>query len=287
VGGELHNFQTLQIHGEDYHSGRSDKTVKILLSSGSLYTLPLERAFHIASETGYNGMEIIISENFGQDKGYSLLRDLKEIMPIYILHAPFHVIPGWGDRITALRKTVDLAERISVPMVNFHPPKWLDLEIKFWRWMYTVGDFQRELGEGKVTIAMENMPYRGKLLRFNPYILRRTKDMVRFVEQRNLYFTFDCTHMGTAKVTLAEDFRQLYKTKRVKNIHFSDYRSKKEHLLPGHGILPLASLLACLKESSYDEMITLEIIPQELPEGEEAIKKALREAALRIRSELA
>jgi len=34
-------------------------------------------------------------------------------------------------------------------------------------------------------------------------------------------------------------------------------------------------------------MITLEIIPQELPEGEEAIKKALREAALRIRSELA
>ncbi len=258
--------------------------MKILLSSGSLYTLPLERAFHIASETGYDGMEVIISENFGQDKGYSLLRDLKEIMPIYILHAPFNLIPGWGDRITALIKTIDLAKRISVPMVNFHPPKWLDLEIKFWRWMYTVGDFQRELGG--VTIAMENMPYRGKLLRFNPYILRRTEDMVRFIEQRNLYFTFDCAHMGTGKANFEGNFLRFYRTKRVKNIHFSDYRSKKEHLLPGHGILPLASLLEYLKESSYDEMITLEIIPQELPEGEEAIKKGLREAALHLRAEL-
>jgi hypothetical protein len=33
-------------------------------------------------------------------------------------------------------------------------------------------------------------------------------------------------------------------------------------------------------------MITLEIIPQELPVGEEAIKKALREAALHLRGEL-
>lgn len=260
--------------------------MKILLSSGSLHTLPLEKAFHIASETGYDGIEVIISENFGQGGGYSLLSDLKEIVPIYVLHAPFDLIQGWGDRITAFIKTIELAKRISVPMVNFHPPKWLDLEIKFWRWMYTVGDFQRELGGEEVTIAMENMPYGGRPLRLNPYILRRTKDMVRFIEKRNLYLTFDCTHMGTAKVTFAEDFRRLYKTKRVRNIHFSDYRSKKEHLLPGHGILPLASLLEYLKESRYDEMITLEIIPQELPEDEEAIKKALREVVQHLRAEL-
>ncbi len=260
--------------------------MKILLSSGSLHTLPLEKAFHIASETGYDGIEVIISENFGQGGGYSLLSDLKEIVPIYVLHAPFDLIQGWGDRITALIKTIELAKRISVPMVNFHPPKWLDLEIKFWRWMYTVGDFQRELGGEEVTIAMENMPYGGRPLRLNPYILRRTKDMVRFIEKRNLYLTFDCTHMGTAKVTFAEDFRRLYKTKRVRNIHFSDYRSKKEHLLPGHGILPLASLLEYLKESRYDEMITLEIIPQELPEDEEAIKKAVREVGQHLRAEL-
>ena len=260
--------------------------MKILLSSGSLYTLPLGKAFHIASETGYDGMEVIIPETLGQDEGYSLLSNLKEIVPIYVLHAPFDLIPGWGDRITALIKTIELAKRISIPMVNFHPPRWFDLEIKFWRWMYTVRDFQRELGGGKVTIAMENMPYGGRPLKFNPYILRRTRDVVRFIEKRNLYFTFDCTHMGTAKVTFAEDFRRLYKTKRVKNIHFSDYGSKKEHLLPGHGILPLASLLEYLKESGYDEMITLEIIPQELPVDEEAIKKALREVALHIRAEL-
>jgi len=33
-------------------------------------------------------------------------------------------------------------------------------------------------------------------------------------------------------------------------------------------------------------MITLEIIPQELPENEEAVKRALREVALKMRAEL-
>ncbi|UCD72132.1 MAG: sugar phosphate isomerase/epimerase [Syntrophobacterales bacterium] len=260
--------------------------MKILLSSGSLYTFPLEKAFQFASETGYDGMEVIIDETFGKDEGYNLLSNLKEIAPIYILHAPFDPIPGWGDRIAALIKTIELAKKISVPMVNFHPPRWLDLEIKFWRWMYTVRDFQKELGRGKVTIAMENMPYKGKLLRFNPYILRRTRDMVRFIEKKNLYFTFDCTHMGTANASFEGNFLRLYKTERVKNIHFSDYQRQMEHLLPGHGILPLVDLMNYLRESSYGEMVTLEIIPQELPEDEEAVKKALREGALHIRGGL-
>jgi len=113
--------------------------------------------------------------------GASLLRDLQEIAPIFALHTPFHVIPGWGDRITALMKTVELAEGLSVPMVTFHPPKWLGLEVKFWRWMYTVRDFQRELGGGRVTIAMENMPYRGRSMRFTPYMFGKTEDIVRFI----------------------------------------------------------------------------------------------------------
>lgn len=257
--------------------------MKILLSSGSLYTVPLEKAFSIASETGYDGMEVIISEVSRGDEGYSLLCNLMEIAPIYVLHAPFDLILGWGDRISALMKTIELARRLSVPMVTFHPPKWLDLEITFWRWMYRVRDFQRELGGGKVAIAMENMPYRGKLLRFNPYILRKIKDVARFIEKRNLYFTFDCTHMGTANMRFVRNFLQLYKTKRVKNIHFSDYRRRREHLFPGHGDLPLLGLLKSLKESNYDGIITLEIIPQELPKDEGNIKKALREAVFLMR----
>jgi sugar phosphate isomerase/epimerase len=240
----------------------------------------------MASETGYDGMEVIICETLGRDGGYRSLRELREILPIYVLHAPFSPIDDWGDRPRTLIKTVELARGISIPMVNFHPPKWLNLEVGFWRWLYRVRDFQGELGAGKVIIAMENMPYRGKPLMFNPYILRRTRDMVRFVEEKNLYVTFDCAHMGTSRADFDGDFRQYYQTKRVKNIHFSDYRSHREHLLPGHGILPLSGLLEYLKESGYDEMITLEIVPQELPENEETIRETLREAALRIRSTL-
>lgn len=260
--------------------------MKILLSSGSLYTLPLEMAFHIAKGTGYDGVEVIIPESLEQDGGPRLLRDLQEIAPICVLHAPFHVIPGWGDRITALMKTVDLAESLSVPMVTFHPPKWLVPEVTFWRWMYTVKDFQRELGGGRVTIAMENMPYRGRPMRFTPYMFGKTEDIIRFVEKRNLYFTFDSAHMGTTHRPFAGNFLRLYRTKRVKNIHFSDYRGRREHLLPGHGDLPLEGLLQYLRESGYDGMITLETIPEELPGDEADIKKTLREMAVQIRAQL-
>ena len=260
--------------------------MKTLLSSGCLYTLPLENAFYMAAEAGYDGMEVIVSESFGQDEGYRLLRNLKEILPIYVLHAPFHVLPGWGDRMRALRKTIEMAKGLSVPMVNFHPPKWLNLEVKFWRWMFMVRDFQQEVGGGKVAISVENMPYRERPLRFNPYILRRTGDMVRFIEERNLYFTFDCAHMGTTQEDFEGNFLRLYETKRIKNIHFSDYHNLREHLLPGRGVLPLAGLLQCLKQSRYDEMITLEIIPQELPDDEGAIKEALREVVRYMRDEL-
>ena len=41
-----------------------------------------------------------------------------------------------------------------------------------------------------------------------------------------------------------------------------------------------------LKESNYDGLITLEIIPQDLPKDEEDIKKALREAVFLMRTEL-
>lgn len=126
----------------------------------------------------------------------------------------------------------------------------------------------------------------GGPFRFNPYILRRTRDLIRFIQGRNLYFTFDCAHMGTAQADFEGNFLRLYGTKRVKNIHFSDYRDGKEHLLPGRGILPLDGLLNYLKEFQYDQMITLEIIPQELPEDEGAIKRALGEVALSIRAGL-
>jgi sugar phosphate isomerase/epimerase len=92
--------------------------MKTLLSSGCLYTLPLENAFYMAAEAGYDGMEVIVSESFGQDEGYRLLGNLKEILPIYVLHAPFHVLPGWGDRMRALRKTIEMAKGLSVHMVH-------------------------------------------------------------------------------------------------------------------------------------------------------------------------
>jgi sugar phosphate isomerase/epimerase len=63
----------------------------------------------------------------------------------------------------------------------------------------------------------------------------------------------------------------------MRNIHFSDYGYGREHLLPGRGILPLTRFLNHLSETGYDETITLELSPYELPEDEAGIRAALAE----------
>ena len=41
--------------------------MKILLSAGSLYTLPLPKIFELARDTGFDGVEVIISPDYPRD----------------------------------------------------------------------------------------------------------------------------------------------------------------------------------------------------------------------------
>jgi sugar phosphate isomerase/epimerase len=63
----------------------------------------------------------------------------------------------------------------------------------------------------------------------------------------------------------------------MRNIHFSDYANGQEHLMPGHGALPLTRFLNHLRETGYDHSLVLELSPYEFPEGDEAIRDTLAE----------
>jgi sugar phosphate isomerase/epimerase len=256
----------------------------ISISSGTLFTFPLGRIFRIASEVGFDGVELIINQEFQKTNTRSVIRELSAILPILSIHAPFMPLDGWGSPIDSLQRCVEVAADCNVQLVNFHPASWMGCELGFWRWMYKIRDFQKEVGRDGVIVTIENMPWVGRF-KLNPYILSNTGAMIEFVEERNLDLTFDCTHMGSGKANFINDFYQFYNTGRIKNIHFSDYGHGKEHLLPGHGILPLTRFLNHLRNTEYDYTLTLELSPHEFPQDEQIIKESLREILKYLRIE--
>lgn len=255
------------------------------LSTGSLFTLPLKRVFELAAESGFDGLELIINQDFQRVNSVKLVRSLQEIAAIHSIHAPFMELDGWGSAIDSLKHSVALAAECGIPLVNFHPPSWMGFEIGFWRWFYSVHDFQKELGlDGKVTVTLENMPWVGKW-KVNPHILSSTQRLVDFIRDHNLYMTFDCTHMGSGKTNFINDFFLCYNSGRIRNIHFSDYGHGREHLLPGHGILPLTRFLNHLRNTEYQSTVTLELDPREFPKGEQNILASLKEMLAFLRTE--
>lgn len=250
--------------------------MKLILSAGTLYTLPLPRVFEIARDVGFAGLEVIINQDFEFGSGREILDEVRQIHPIVSLHAPFFDIDGWGNKSRQLEKTVDLAIHAGIGLVNFHPPAWLTLERTFWRWLNRIEDFQQQVGRGQVLVTIENMPANGPL-GCNPHFLHQTRDMINFMQQRNLFLTFDTAHMGTCKTNFLTDFHYFYDSGRIRNVHFSDYANGREHLLPGHGKLPLTRFLNHLRTTGYDGSITLELTPRELPEDDSLIRDSLRQ----------
>ncbi len=254
------------------------------LSTGCLFRLPFQRICELAVESGFDGIELIINQKFQNTNAVELTRSMQKITTIHSIHSPFMPLDGWGSPMQALKLSIELAAACDIPLVNFHPPSWMGFEIGFWRWLYSIRDFQKELGiDGQVIVTLENMPCVGKF-KINPNILSNTQQMIDFIREHNLYMTFDCTHMGSGKANFINDFFMFYDSGRIRNIHFSDYGHGREHLLPGHGILPLTRFLNHLRNTDYQSTVTLELDPSEFPKGEHIILESLKEilAFLRI-----
>ena len=182
--------------------------MKLVLSTGSLYTLPLPKVCEIARDTGFDGAEVIIAQDFQMCNQIALIRDLQAIVPVLSLHAPFFDLDGWGEKAEQIRLTIRLALETGIPLINFHPPSWLGAELRFWRWFNAIRDYQAELGRGEVIITVENMPSTGPF-QLNPYFLARTEALIDFLHSHNLFLTFDTAHMGSGKTNFLQDFHKI------------------------------------------------------------------------------
>jgi sugar phosphate isomerase/epimerase len=260
--------------------------MKILFSSGTLYEWPLKEIFLLAKEAGFDGCDLVVNRSLDGPRFKERMQEALAILPAYSLHVPFTKLAAWGTQVKALAQSVQTARELGIRLVNFHPPSWLNHEITFYRWFRRVRDFQKELDCRDVLLTIENMPLIGKRLKLAPYVLNDCKDLLEFGVKRNLYFTFDTTHIGTFGRDPVASFLSFYKTERLKNVHLSDSTAAESHLFPGRGALPIARLLNTMRRVGYDELVTLEVAPLELPVTKEWLVRIMRYAASFMRMHL-
>ena len=267
----------------------------IALSTGSLYSYGMARAFELAAQIGYDGIEVLVDHRPDTRQPAYLRRlSLTHGLPIVALHSPFTPdIPGWpDDPLGRLERTAALAQELDVPVVVTHLPFRLYAMVVQWHgllsgrlmlplpWSHR-GAYYRLLRDGGlaemeaasgVTIAVENMPARRLLgLPLPLYWFNHPEQMIRFP-----HVTLDTTHVGTWGWDLLGAYEPLQD--RIAHVHLSNYDGR-EHRSPLDGHLPLDALLRRLAVDGYRGAISVESNPQALnAEDEEQCRHALAQA---------
>ena len=243
-------------------------TIPVIFSTGSLYPFGLARIYAWATETGYDGVEIMMDDRWDTHQR-SYLEHLvdRHGIPILALHPPLRR-GAWnlGPEETLVR-VARLARSMEVPVVVAHPPPpGRPLE----RWRAGPLREARDLG---VSVAVENMPRARTLLGkprscFLPEHLAGLGDV-----------TLDTSHVGASKADLMRANSVL--ACRLRHVHLSDsdLTGGDQHRLPGQGRLPLRPFLAALANSDYPGAVTLELKPWPLGAPDtESILTRMREA---------
>lgn len=264
----------------------------IALSTGSLYSYGLDRAFELAAEAGFQGVEVLCDLRWDtRQAGY--LRQLQAAhgIPVVSLHSPFVAgVQGWeADQLNRLKRTTALAQDVGARHVVAHLPyrfaylwitaSWvldkplvlplpLSRDKDYRRFLLdAVDEYGRERG---VTIVVENLPCRrlGRL-NYNGYQLNTLAQWGSLP-----HLNFDTTHFATWGHDVLEVYEE-YKA-RIEHIHLSNYDGK-EHRLLWNGRLPLAELLRRLGRDRFAGILCVELDPDPLEAGSvEKVRANLR-----------
>ena len=244
-------------HGSATYSG-----VVISIGMGTTSVLPrrLHDAFRLASEAGFDGVEIMITSD-PDTRDPRVIGALSERygMPVLSIHAPVLVLTAFVyglDPHRKLERSAALAREVGANTVVVHPPfRWQALSAR--RFASSV----REISERHdVMVAAENM---------FPVILNG-RERHAYAPDWNpgsldiAALTLDFSHAALAGVSALDLARQW--GDRLRHVHLCDGSSIApntklfdEHLVPGRGAQPVAEVLALLTRSDFDGAVIAEI----------------------------
>jgi sugar phosphate isomerase/epimerase len=227
----------------------------LIFSSAAFFARPLEQTFRLAAETGFSGVEVMVTKDPASQDGAAMrkLADRYD-MSIGAIHAPCLLLTRrvWGtDPVGKVERSIEVAREAGAGLVVVHPPyRW---QISYQRWLT---DKLPELStSGDVVVAVENMfplwiGERGVTLHANQDIedLNEMPDIV-----------LDTSHAAVAGHDLVRT-RRLF-DERIRHVHLSDNagRGWDSHLPPGEGILDIDGFLEDLVTGGYDGDVSLEV----------------------------
>lgn len=234
--------------------------IRIGMSTSAVYPLPTENAFRLSRLAGFDGVEVMVTNDEVTQNAKALL-ELSERYEQRILsiHAPVLLLTHfvWGrDPRVKLERSAELARDVGATTVVVHPP---------FRWQAQYArDFLRIVRETATTygveIAVENMfPWkiaRQNLKAYSPGTDPTTMDCDSM--------TLDFSHAalsGRDSLELA-----MAMGPKLRHVHLCDGsgsmdegRIFDEHLLPGHGNEPVAEVLQYLVQRGWEGSVVAEV----------------------------
>ena len=234
--------------------------IRVGMSTSCVYPLESEHAFRLAKLAGFDGVEVMVTQEEATQQAEPLLElSRRYALPILSVHAPVLLLTHfvWGrDPGVKLTRTAELATALGAGTVVVHPP---------FRWQagYAAGflDIVRETSTRHgVEIAVENMfPWRAagrNLKAYSPGWDPRVMDCDAV--------TLDFSHAALSGVDSLQFANDL--GSRLRHVHLCDGSGAigdgqvfDEHLLPGRGRQPVAEVLEALTARGWDGAIIAEV----------------------------
>lgn len=225
------------------------------LSSASVFPEPLESAFELAADLGYDGLELMVwTDPVSQQP--ERVRELshKYGVPVLSVHAPCLLLTArvWGTEPgPKLQRAVRAARELGADTVVVHPP--LAWQRRYAR-EFASGVRALEAESG-VAIAVENM--------FPVYVGGRAISSFRpgwdVTEQPHRHLTLDTSHTSVSRsdaLALAVAMGE-----RLQHVHIADGSGKgsDEHLVPGRGDQRCDVVLEYLAATGFAGAIVVEV----------------------------
>lgn len=238
------------------------------MSTSCVHPWSTERAFAMAKQAGYDGVEVMVSRDRGTRDALALSELAERYdLPILSVHAPVLLLTHfvWGrDPQVKLERSAALAQAVGAASVVVHPPfRWQGGYAE--RFLEAVAETSGRFG---VTVAVENMfPWtvRGRSLpAYSP-----GWDPLDFDCEA---VTLDFSHAALSGRDGLDMAVQL--GPRLRHVHLCDGSEGAgfdEHLPPGEGSQPIAETLAWLAETGWDGSIVAEVNTRRLRTEEERL----------------
>jgi sugar phosphate isomerase/epimerase len=229
--------------------------IRIGVSTASVWPQTATSAFQLATELGYDGVEVMVwADPISQDPVALRRRSRQNGMPVLAVHAPCLLITQriWSPRPEErLRRSVQAAQELDAPTVVVHPP---------FRWQRRYADGFADLvaslsEESGVAIAVENMfPVRrfgSEVSAFHPSIDPTDVGYANY--------TLDLSHTAAAGVDAVALAKRMGGA--LTHLHLADGSGvpRDEHLVPGRGGQPCAEVCERLATRGFAGQVVVEI----------------------------